>query len=150
MEMEKKIKVLQTMYAGVLADSVLRMGQAGILEKVTEDKKVEQMLSGKMRAAQLGITRPQAVFEVLSEIFGCANWKITDLATGFKADATGCMLCSLAKRMGAQSPCQIYCLDPMEAMVKGFDKHASFTTHETLWKGKACNIEVDLPGGLDL
>ncbi|MDW7657253.1 MAG: L-2-amino-thiazoline-4-carboxylic acid hydrolase [Bacillota bacterium] len=146
MEMEKKIKVLQGMYAGVLADSVLRMGQAGILEQVTEDKKVEQMLSGKMRVTQMDITKPQAVFEVLSEIFGCTNWKIIEMDTGFKAEATGCMLCSLAKRMGAQSPCQIYCLDPMEAMVKGIDSHASFTTHETLWKGKACNIEVDLSG----
>ena len=146
MEMEKKIKVLQAMYAGALADSVLRMGQAGILEKVIEDKKMEQMLNGKMRAAQLGITRPQAVFEVLSEIFGCANWKITDMDSGFNAEATGCMLCSHAKRMGAQSPCKIYCLDPMEAMVKGIDSHASFKTHETLWEGKTCNVEVDLSG----
>ena len=68
MEMEKKIKILQGMYAGALADSLLRMGQAGILEKVTEDKKVEQMLNGKTRAAQMGISKPQSVFEVLSDI----------------------------------------------------------------------------------
>jgi hypothetical protein len=51
MENEKKVKVLQMMYAGVLADSVLRFGKAGILEKVKEEKKAEQLLGGK---AQIG------------------------------------------------------------------------------------------------
>jgi hypothetical protein len=145
MKIEKKVKVLQGMYAGVLADTVLRMGREGILEKVTDEKRVEQMQSGKMRAAQMGITKPQEVFEVLSEVFGCADWKTIDLDYGFKAEATSCMLCSIAKRMGSQSPCKIYCLDPMEAMVKGIDSNTSFTTHETLWEGKVCNIEVGMP-----
>ncbi len=145
MEMEKKIKVLQGMYAGVLADSVLRMGREGILEKVTEEKKVEQLASGKIRAAQLGITRPQEVFEVLSEIFGCANWRTTDTDHGFKAEADGCMLCSMAKKMGAQSPCNIYCLDPMEAMVKGIADNASYDVAETLWDGQKCQVEVCMP-----
>ena len=70
----RSIKILQAMYAGALADSVLRMGREGILEKVTVEKKGEQMASGKIRAAQLVITKPQEVFEVLPEIFGCANW----------------------------------------------------------------------------
>lgn len=142
MEMEKKIKVLQGMYAGVLADSVFRMGKEGILEKVTEEKRVEQLRSGKIRAAQLGITRPQEVFEVLSEIFACASWKTTGTDHGFKAEAAGCMLCSMAKKMGAQSPCNIYCLDPMEAMVKGIDGNASYYVDETLWDGQKCQIEV--------
>jgi hypothetical protein len=143
MEMEKRFKVLQGMYAGILADSVLRMGREGILEKVTEEKMAEQMKSGRIRAEQLGITKPQEVFEVLSEIFGCANWKITDTDNGFKAEATGCMLCRLAKKMGAQAPCKIYCLDPMEAMVKGIDNNTDYTVHETLWEGEKCHIEVN-------
>lgn len=144
METEKKIKVLQGMYAGALADSALRMGREGILEKVTAEKRVEQFISGKMRAAQLGITKPQEVFEVLPEIFGCANWKTENTEHGFKAEATGCMLCSHAKRMDAQSPCHIYCLDPMEAMVKGVDDSADYEVHETLWDGQKCHVEVSI------
>ncbi|MDD2421259.1 MAG: L-2-amino-thiazoline-4-carboxylic acid hydrolase [Heliobacteriaceae bacterium] len=144
MEMEKRMKVLQGMYAGVLADTVLRMGREGILEKVTAEKRTEQMQNGRMRAAQLGITKPQEVFGVLSEIFGCANWKITDTDNGFKAEATGCMLCSLAKRMGTQTPCKIYCLDPMEAMVKGIENNANYMVHETLWEGHKCHVEVNM------
>lgn len=144
MEMEKKIKLLQGMYAGALADSVLRMGREDILEKVTVEKKGEQMASGKIRAAQLGIAKPQEVFEVLPEIFGCANWKTEDTEQGFKAEATGCMLCGLAKKMGAQSPCHIYCLDPMEAMVRGVDDNANYKVQETLWEGGKCQVLVSL------
>ena len=142
--MTMKIKVLQKMYAGVLADSVLRMGTEGILEKVTKEKKAEQMQNGKIRAAQMGITKPQAVFEVLSEIFGCTDWKTTDTDYGFKAEATGCMLCSIAKKMGTQSPCKIYCLDPMEAMVKGINNNADFTVHETMWEKQKCHIDISM------
>lgn len=142
MELEKKVKLLQGMYAGALADSVLRMGRAGILQKVTEEKQIEQMETGKMRAAQMSITSQQDVFTVLSDIFGCANWEIADSKNGFTAEASACMLCSLAKRMGAESPCHIYCLDPMEAMVKGIDDSSNFTVHETLWEGQKCHVVV--------
>ena len=39
MELEQKIKMLQVIYAGALADSVLRMGKEGILEKVALEKR---------------------------------------------------------------------------------------------------------------
>ena len=42
MDHEKKIKMLQMIYAGALADSVLRLDREGILPKVTADKKQEQ------------------------------------------------------------------------------------------------------------
>lgn len=142
MELEKKVKVLQGMYAGVLADSVLRMGREGILQKVADEKRAEQLQNGKMRAAQMGITEKQDVFAVLSDIFGCANWETTDAEYGFTAEASACMLCSLAKRMGAESPCNIYCLDPMEAMVKGMDDNANFTVQETLWEGQKCHVFI--------
>jgi len=145
MEIEKKIKVLQGMYAGALADSVLRMGKEGVLDKITEEKRIEQMQNGKINSAQMGITKPEEVFEVLSDVFGCANWKITNLDYGFTAEATGCMLCSICKRMVGFKPCNIYCLNPMEAMVKGVNNDSTFTIHETLWEGKACKIEVKFP-----
>lgn len=72
METVKKLKLLQIMYAGALADSVLRMGKEDILEKITAEKKKEQLLTGKVRAEQLGIKTAQQVFEVLSDIFECA------------------------------------------------------------------------------
>ena len=142
MENEKKIQILQLTYAGVLADAVLQMGREGVLEKVTQQKKKEQMLTGKMKAEQFGITQPEEVFLRLSEIFNCAKWEIISEPGGFSAEAKACTLCGLAKKIGAQRPCNLYCLDPMEGMVKGLNDNLSFIERETLWDGKKCKVEV--------
>jgi len=52
------------------------------------------------------------------------------------------MLCSMAKKMGAQCPCNIHCLDPMEGMVKGIDQGFSYEVQETLWSGQKCRLAV--------
>lgn len=142
MENEKKIKMLQMFYAGVLADSVLRFGKEGVLEKVTLEKKQEQLLTGKVRANQLGIEKPEQVFEYLADLFGCANWKVDQTEEGFEAKATNCMLCALSKKLGADCPCNIYCLDAMEGMVKGLDANSDYNVVSTLWKDHECKVAV--------
>lgn len=142
METEKKLKMLQVFYAGALADSVLRMGKEGVLKKVAEQKRVEQLASGKIRAQQLGIQKTREVFEILPEIFGCANWQIEENESGFMAETTHCMLCSMAKRLGADSPCHIYCLDPMEGMIKGLAESAEYDVQSTLWDCDKCRVLV--------
>ena len=42
MENQEKLRILQSTYAGVLADAVLHMGREGVLEEVTRRKKKEQ------------------------------------------------------------------------------------------------------------
>ena len=142
MELERKIKLLQAIYAGALADSTMRMGREGIIEKVTSEKREEQILTGKSRAAQFGMEKPEDVFLRLSELFGCANWTVNSDNEGFTAEATGCMLCAMAKKMGAMSPCNIHCLDPMEGIVKGIDPNLTFEVMETLWSGNKCKVRV--------
>ena len=142
MENEKKLQILQLTYAAVLADAVLRMGREGVLEKVTVKKKDEQMLRGKMNAEQFGITHPEDVFLVLSEIFNCTSWEIIPEPGGFSAEAKSCKLCGFAKKIGAQKPCNLYCLDPMEGMVKGLGDNLNFIAQETLWDGQKCKVEV--------
>ena len=92
MEINKHIQLLQRVYAGVLADAVLQLGKEGLLEKVTERKRDEQLKTGKQKAAQFQITTPESVFTNLSELFGCADWKIIPRETGFLAENRGCML----------------------------------------------------------
>ena len=143
MEATEQVKILQAIYAGALADSVLRLGNEGVLEKVTLQKRAEQFAGGKARAMQLGITSPDEVFTKLSELMGCADWTISpDENGGFTATASRCMLCALAKKMGAQSPCRIYCLDPMEGMVKGLDENAEYDVQDTLYEGSGCRVIV--------
>lgn len=144
MEAADKVKVLQALYAGVLADAVLRMGNEGVLESVTEKKKREQLASGKMRAAQLGITVPEEIFIKLSDLMGCADWKVEQNGQedGFTATASRCMLCAMAKKMGAESPCKIYCLDPMEGMAKGINENIVYDVQSTLFDGAQCRVAV--------
>lgn len=144
MEAVEKVKMLQAIYAGALADSVLRLGNEGVLEKVTQQKRVEQLAVGKVRAEQMGITNAENVFTKLTDLMGCANWTVSasEDGCGFTATASYCMLCALAKKMGAQSPCRIYCLDPMEGMVKGLIEGAEFDVQCTLYEGTHCSVAI--------
>ena len=47
METEKRLKMLQLFYAGVLADSVRRYSEAGILADVEAQKEKEQKMAAK-------------------------------------------------------------------------------------------------------
>jgi hypothetical protein len=70
MESNKHIQLLQRVYAGVLADAVLQLGKEGVLEKVIERKRDEQLKTGGQKAALFQITTPESVFTNLSELFG--------------------------------------------------------------------------------
>jgi len=139
---EKKMITLQQAYTGVLADSVRQLGIEGVLERVTARKKQEQLKSGGIMAAQLGITEPSEVFSGLSDIFNCAKWEVISNKNGFTAEASACMLAAMAKRADAPCPCSIYCLNPMEGMIKALASNANYEVRETLWTGERCRVEV--------
>jgi hypothetical protein len=143
METNEKLKTVQMIYAGALADMTLRMGNAGVLEQITKEKREEQLSTGKSRAMQMGIANPKEVFTKLSDLMGCANWQIQkNDENGFTAVATGCALCSFAKRIGAPSPCNPFCLNPMEGMVVGMNPDDGFLVEETLYEGNECRVRV--------
>lgn len=142
MEEAQHIKMLQMAYAGVLADAVAQYDKEGVLESVTERKRQYQMATGAMMTKQFGVSKPEEAFTKLVEVFGCANWQITPNGDGFTAESASCMLCGMAKKMQGASPCNVYCLNPMEAMVKGVDPGAEFETMETLWDGAKCQVRV--------
>ena len=137
MDSNKQVQILQMAYAGVLADAVLQFSKEGILASTTERKRQEQLASGKLRAAQFGITKPEEVFLKLSPRFlAVPNGRLSIVPTdGFIAQTSSCKLCAIAKKMGAPSPCHIYCLDPMEGIVKAIKSDAVYTVEETLWEG---------------
>ena len=142
--LEQKIKTLQMSYAGVLADSTARYGAEGILDKITGQKRAEQMKNCADIAARFGVTNPKQAFEKPMDTFGCANWKFTDTDNGFEAVADSCILCAISKKMGAFSPCQIYCLSPIEASVKGVCPDAEFYIKGTLWDSDKCKVDIKL------
>jgi hypothetical protein len=92
----------------------------------------------------LGIQNAEEVFPKLSALMGCADWSLekAEDGGGFTATASRCMLCAMAMKLGTQSPCRIYCLDPMEGMVKGLDENAAFEVQSTLYEGSSCRVAV--------
>jgi len=146
---EQKVKRLQMLYAAALADATLRFSNAGVLMEVTEQKRKEQLKNGASIAERFGVTTAKGAFEKTVETYGCANFICTDIADGFVAVCTSCMLQAFAKQLGSQSPCYIYCLSPIEAMVKGIEEEASFEVESTLWEGSNCLVKVTNPNQND-
>jgi hypothetical protein len=142
MEPEQKIKTLQMYYAAALADSTLRYGNAGILDKVTEQKRAEQMKAGASLAERFGVLEPKQAFLKTQETYGCASWVCEDTGDGFTAVCTSCMLCGISKKMGAYNPCRIHCLSPIEAMITGVAPNAEFIVASTLWDSDKCDVKV--------
>jgi hypothetical protein len=50
------------------------------------------------------------------------------------------LLCSLAKKAGAPSPCRLFCLDPLEGLVQGVRPGAGFGVAETVYDGERCSV----------
>lgn len=143
MEIQKKFVLLQKLYLGIIADAARQFTQHGILDRIIEQRKEEQMLSGRQMAELFGIHYPVEVFEILSEVFGCATWKTEQTTEGFSAETENCKLCALCKMNGANSPCRLYCLNPMESMIKAINPDSSFNIKETLWDGQRCRVIVE-------
>ena len=140
--LENKLKTLQLYYAAALADSTVRYGNEGILDKITAQKKAEQTAGGAGLAARFGVAEPKHAFEKIRDAYGCADWVCTETGSGFEAVASKCTLCAIARQMGRFSPCQIHCLSPIEAMVKGVSPDAEFVVAGTLWDSGACKVTV--------
>jgi len=141
--LEQKLKTIQLGYAAALADSIIRYGNEGILEKVAEQKRSEQMRNCSLLAARFGVTEPKQAIEKTRDTYGCANFICTDTEDGFEAIATSCLLCSISKQMGGRfSPCRIHCLSPMEALIKGVSPNSNFNMLSTLWESDRCVIKV--------
>jgi hypothetical protein len=146
MENEAKLKILQTTYAAVLAETAGHLGAAGLLEKVTEAKRRQAPATGARMVAQLGISDPAEVFTRTAEVFGCAAWTVTRENGATVAENRSCLLCALARRLGSPCPCRIYCLHPLEGMARALDPAARLTAHETLWEGSRCRVELTAGG----
>lgn len=135
-------KILQLFYAGVLADSVSHYEKAGILEKVTEIKKIQQGMAAHGQLKHLEINSVEDLFEKFSKIFGCVDWTVTPNDKGLKATGYSCLLCSISKRIGSAQPCQIYCINPLRSLVEAIESSTILEVNETLWDGTQCEFIV--------
>jgi len=144
METEKKLQILQTVYAAAQVDAVSQYVREGILGSVLAARKASRASTSAQVTALLGVGTPQEVFTRLAEIFGCAAWKILPTAEGFDAVTEVCRMHAIARRTQAPSPCELVCLEPLRGMLEVLDAEAEFIVEETLFDGKSCRVRVIL------
>lgn len=142
METEKRLKMLQLFYAGVLADSVRRYSEAGILAPVTVQKENEQKTAAGGQLAQLQIKEPAEIFRLYSEVFGCIRWNVEETEHGLTAIGHSCLLCAIAKKMDIPKPCNIYCINPVRAQAEALEGGYSLKVVSTLWESDRCQFDV--------
>jgi hypothetical protein len=143
METEKRLKMLQLFYAGVLADSVKRYSEAGLLSSVEAQKEKEQKMAAKGQLAQLQITTPAEIFRLYSEVFGCIPWNISENETRLTARGYSCLLCAIAKKMDLSKPCHIYCINPVRAQIEALEGGYGLKVASTLWESDSCEFIVE-------
>ena len=142
METEKRLKMLQLFYAGLLADSIRNYSEAGILSNVESKKEMEQRLAARGQLAQLDIRTPGELFKTFSSIFGCISWNIEEKPELTKATGTSCLLCAIAKKMDLPKPCNMYCINPVRALAEGISEKNQLNVISTLWESDKCEFEV--------
>ena len=146
METEKSLKILQLFYAGVLVDALSVYETFGITEQVTIRKQEQQHRTAKTQLQQLIVGTPEELFEKISQVFGCDNWKVESTAMGLEATGKGCLLCMIAKNLWTVQPCDIYCIQPLKALNAALDPGWKLSVTETLWEGKQCQFFLEPRG----
>ncbi|NVO21249.1 MAG: L-2-amino-thiazoline-4-carboxylic acid hydrolase [Bacteroidetes bacterium] len=143
MEKENKLKMLQYFYAGVMVDALSNYENFGITAEVTDKKRLEQVKSAKAQLEQLAIHSPEELFDTFSQLFGCVEWKLEKKEDCLDALAYGCLLCTMAKKKGTPRPCNMYCIQPLEALASAFETSWNLQVIQTLWEGNRCHFHLE-------
>lgn len=138
MDHEKNLKTLQLFYAGALVDAVRHYAAQGVLESVTEAKRREQEIAAPGQLHRLGIHSAQELFSTYTELFGCAEWRVEAEEPDLIMRTRSCLACSLAKKLGAPSPCRIFCINPLGAQAAALDRPLQLRVGQTLWDSDSC------------
>lgn len=146
MDLDKKLAIMQNVYAASIAETVNTYEKLKVLEHVVAKKKERQPQTAPYMNQQLGIENIEGVFTGLADIFGCANWTVEKAVDGYIATATVCKLCALSKKMGGANPCHGWCLDPMMAMIIAVTNNEvgneHITVQSTLMDGDYCKVKI--------
>jgi len=145
MNQEAKISMLQNLYIALIADAVRNYSRTGVMQEVARLKYAEQMSQGPDMAKRMQISSPRQAFEKIAGVVECAKWKIVEEANGFVATAESCKLAPLCKYLKTESPCAMYCLNPLKGIIKGLEPQAEFLVEKTMWDSDHCRVRVMMP-----
>lgn len=132
----------QVLFMNML-ESLKNYKNNGILKKVEKEKADRDILEGPAKVKHYNINSAEQFLKFSSDTFNCAHWSLEHDEEGFTATTDGCVICSLAKKLGAPSPCKMTCISPVRGVIKGIDSNHDLKVLETLWEGNKCIFRVN-------
>ena len=138
----QKLSVLRNLFTRLQAETISRYAKAGVLNEIEEERRILSISSGKISAQLLSINEPEEAFSSPASIIDCATWRITNNEKSLTAVCTGCKLAAMCKNLYTYSPCNMYCLNPIEGIIKALKTDVEFKVKSTLMSGDNCFVEV--------
>lgn len=142
MSAEKNLFLIRNLYTNLQAEVLGRYEKAGILKEIEMEKRVQSHTYGKMFCDMLGVSEIKEAFLRPSEIVQCAVWELKEEVNSLEAVCKGCKIASICKKEGNVSPCNMFCLNPIEGMIKGLKPDARFNVESTLMESDKCKVIV--------
>lgn len=142
MDNQTKIEVLRKISFMQMIEAMNNYEKHGIREAVIADKKARDLAEGPAKCAMFGLKTPKDFLNFSMDAFNCVNWEYKDTEDGFTATTHSCVACHMAKEAGAPSICEMHCINPFLAVVKGINPDNELFVKETLQDGEKCVFEV--------
>lgn len=139
---KKTLKILQLLYAGLMADMVALFEKYGIIEAELKQRKVENALSASARIRQFKLSDPADVFELHKQLFGIAEWRIKKDSTGIEVSTSACLLKNICKSINTAEPCEVFCTMPLGSLCRALEKPYTLGVSSTLWEKEKCIFKI--------
>ncbi len=142
MEQQMKINTLRQVILIQAVEALRNYTEQGVLDKVIADKQKRDIRDGANRAKLFGITKPEQILALNSELYDCAVWDIKNDGEDVVAVADSCKMCTMVKDAGLPSPCALFCINPVDGVVRGVTGNYKLKVEETLWNGDCCRFRI--------
>jgi hypothetical protein len=142
MEKSDILATLRLFYAGLLVDSLSQFEHYGLLGKVALQKQQENLLSAPRRIEQFGFRSPAEIFTAHRDIFGFSDWNMESNGSVVEVTNTACKICAIAQVMGTVQPCDVCCINPLNALCGALKEPHSLTVEHTLWTSERCTLLI--------
>lgn len=142
MDTTTKIDVLRKICFMQMIEAMSNYEKHGIREEVIADKKARDLAEGPAKCAMFGLKTPEDFLNFSMDAFNCVDWQFDFTEEGFNATTYSCVACHMAKEAHAPSICEMHCINPFLAVIKGLNPKGELIVEETLWEGGKCLFKV--------
>lgn len=144
MTQKEKISVLQLVFAGQIIKEFELIRKKYALTTLLKNEERNALRAAPGRLKQLGLHSVPGVFNFISTVPGFAQWRKRISGNKRTYVTEACKLRDIARYTGCPQPCKLYCIVPIEALLKGLDRRYSIEVQSTLWDGEHCSFIINM------